>query len=29
VKPSYPLTQNGTTPEFNGFHLAAKPKVLE
>ncbi len=29
VKSSYPVMQNGTTPEFNGFHLAAKPKVLE
>jgi citronellol/citronellal dehydrogenase len=29
VKSSYPLAENGTTPEFDGFHLASKPKVLE
>jgi citronellol/citronellal dehydrogenase len=29
VKSSYPLVQRGTTAEFDGFHLAAKPKVLE
>jgi citronellol/citronellal dehydrogenase len=28
VKSSYPLAPNGTTREFNGFHLATKPKVL-
>jgi len=29
VKSSYPLVQRGMTPAFDGFHLAAKPKVLE
>jgi citronellol/citronellal dehydrogenase len=29
VKASYPLVQRGVTPAFDGFHLAAKPKVLE
>jgi len=28
VKASYPLVQRGATAEFDGFHLAAKPKVL-
>jgi citronellol/citronellal dehydrogenase len=28
VKATYPLVQNGATVEFNGFHLATKPKVL-
>ena len=28
VKSSYPLAPNGVTLEFNGFHLATKPKVL-
>jgi citronellol/citronellal dehydrogenase len=29
VKPNYQLTPRGTTAAFDGFHLAAKPKVLE
>ena len=29
VKPNYTLPPRGTTPAFDGFHLAAKPKVLE
>jgi citronellol/citronellal dehydrogenase len=29
VKPNYQLTPPGTTAAFDGFHLAAKPKVLE
>jgi citronellol/citronellal dehydrogenase len=29
VKPNYALPQRGTTEAFDGFHLAAKPKVLE
>ena len=29
VKPNYALPPRGTTPAFDGFHLAAKPKVLE
>jgi citronellol/citronellal dehydrogenase len=29
VKSSHPLVQNGTTPAFDGFHLASRPKVLE
>jgi len=29
VKSSYALVQRGMTPAFDGFHLAAKPKVLE
>ena len=29
VKASHALVQRGATAEFNGFHLAAKPKVLE
>jgi citronellol/citronellal dehydrogenase len=28
VKTSYPLTQRGATPAFDGFHLATRPKVL-
>ena len=28
VKASHPLVQRGATAEFNGFHLASKPKVL-
>src|SRR5437764_8765624 len=29
VKPNYTLPPRGTTPTFDGFHLATKPKVLE
>jgi len=29
VKPNYARAPAGTTPSFDGFHLAAKPKVLE
>lgn len=29
VKPNYTLPPRGTTPAFEGFHLATKPKVLE
>jgi citronellol/citronellal dehydrogenase len=29
VKPNYGLPSRGTTPAFDGFHLAAKPRVLE
>ena len=29
VKPNYTLPPRGTTTAFEGFHLAAKPKVLE
>src|SRR4051794_2520757 len=29
VKPNYALSPRGTTAAFDGFHLAAKPKVLE
>ena len=29
VKPNYTLPPRGTTSAFDGFHLAAKPKVLE
>jgi len=29
VKSNYTLSPRGTTPAFDGFHLAAKPKVLE
>jgi len=29
VKPNYALPLRGTTAAFDGFHLAAKPKVLE
>jgi citronellol/citronellal dehydrogenase len=29
VKPNYALPPRGTTAAFDGFHLAAKPKVLE
>ena len=29
VKPNYTLPRRGTTAAFDGFHLAAKPKVLE
>jgi citronellol/citronellal dehydrogenase len=29
VKASHALVQRGATAEFNGFHLASKPKVLE
>ena len=30
VKPNYTARRtHGTTPAFDGFHLAAKPKVLE
>src|SRR3954463_11644733 len=29
VKPNYTLPPRGTTPAFDGFHLATKPKVLE
>ena len=29
VKPNYTLPPRGTTQAFDGFHLAAKPKVLE
>ena len=29
VKPNYALPSRGTTQAFEGFHLAAKPKVLE
>jgi len=29
VKPNYALPPRGTTVAFDGFHLAAKPKVLE
>lgn len=29
VKPNYTLPPRGTTVAFDGFHLAAKPKVLE
>jgi len=29
VKSSYPLVQRGETAAFDGFHLAARPKVLE
>ena len=29
VKPNYARPPQGTTPAFDGFHLAAKPKVLE
>jgi citronellol/citronellal dehydrogenase len=29
VKPNYQLTPRGTTAAFDGFHLAATPKVLE
>ena len=29
VKPNYPPAPRGTTAAFDGFHLAAKPKVLE
>ena len=29
VKPNYARAGAGTTPAFDGFHLAAKPKVLE
>ena len=29
VKPNYQLTPRGTTAAFDGFHLAAKPRVLE
>jgi citronellol/citronellal dehydrogenase len=29
AKPNYTLPPRGTTPAFEGFHLAAKPKVLE
>jgi citronellol/citronellal dehydrogenase len=29
VKPNYQLTPRGTTAAFDGFHLAARPKVLE
>jgi len=29
AKPNYTLPPHGTTAAFDGFHLAAKPKVLE